>query len=237
MADTEKPIIKSQPLIREGFILAAISATAYYVAFSFETGYADCFGYPHWAIEVSSLSIIIAWASIAGFLLLASIFYLSLGLFIPVRTFRIFVFNRPTGLLLSFGCMAFGMGGIAGQFDIPALLYVMGIIVAVLLILMADIWGKAYRYTDKTLPILDRIDLANKLFAGVNDLEANRGFLGTRTVFVHTLQHPLFGPFLIRGTFILLAIYFGGGLARSYGSYSQASRTWEFFTFQMTRLI
>jgi hypothetical protein len=227
--ETEKPRTKAQPLIREGFFLAAVSATAYYIAFSFETGYADCFGYPHWAIDVSTLSVIIAWASIAGFLLLALTCYFMLGLFIPARGLRIVVFNRPMFFLIAVALSFYAGAMGAGETNSKAIFIAILILGSLFMLSTVDLWGKLYRATDKDRPRLDRIEAANVAFAENHNRGTRAWSPSTPTLSVRTLEHPGFGPLLGRGLVILLLVVFGGELARSYGEF-QAGRTRTFLT-------
>lgn len=81
-------------LLTEAALLALSPLVAYSVAFVFETGYADYFGYPHYLIEVTLMGGLRAWASLAllGFFayqLLTG----AIGI-LPARPLRVLLFNR-----------------------------------------------------------------------------------------------------------------------------------------------
>src|ERR1700675_3249792 len=75
--DSERPVVTttSQPssappgerrsFFSEGVLLAATPAAAYALAFNYENGWANYFGYPNWMIDVTWIGVLIAWGVFA----------------------------------------------------------------------------------------------------------------------------------------------------------------------------
>lgn len=103
MADEPQsaPDTPPTPVLTEGILLALISAAAYAVAFLYETGYADCYGYPHWLIEIGLSNVVLAWTSISFALLLFLLLYSLVGIIVPAEPLKLIFLSRAPIMLLA----------------------------------------------------------------------------------------------------------------------------------------
>jgi hypothetical protein len=92
MTEDSRPA-QNRNWLSEGVLLALSTAVAYGVAFAFETGYADYFGYPWWLIQVDLGKLLTAWAAVLTAAALLFVFLSSFAILLPSQIARIFLFN------------------------------------------------------------------------------------------------------------------------------------------------
>jgi hypothetical protein len=90
MAD-ESPPAQGRTWFSDAVLLAISTAVAYAVSFTFETAYADYFGYPWWLIEVDIGKLLIAWAAILTVVAFFFMFFSSLAIGLSSRIAKLFL--------------------------------------------------------------------------------------------------------------------------------------------------
>lgn len=112
-AEATKTEVTGQPSVRrsaltEGILLALSPAVAYAVAFIYELGYADHFGYPSWMIEVSWINVLWAWLILLCAVFIAVFLVFFLGQLLPASAASFFRngFSWLLGMALLFGLVA-----------------------------------------------------------------------------------------------------------------------------------
>jgi hypothetical protein len=89
----DSPPAQSRTWFSEGVLLALSTAVAYAVAFAFETGYADYFGYPWWLVQVDLSKVLVAWAAVLTAATVLFVIITSFAIVLPSRIARLFLFN------------------------------------------------------------------------------------------------------------------------------------------------
>lgn len=196
----------SQPLtlLTEGVLLAVGTGAVYALAFVYETGYADCYGYPHWLIDIGLPNVVLAWVSICLALLVAGVAYFFFGALVPARVLSVLLFSRAT-LLLVAGVMAIAMSPHLLQDHEPLPRWaalVPAVVGSAMLILVAALWLIGFRRSDRALPTIERIAEANKQFAPPEPTKPIRDPNGT--VLGRTLAVPGLGTFYVLSTVLLV---------------------------------
>jgi len=217
VAPSPPPRLNPGPsLLTEGIVLALSTAAAYAIAFAFESGYADCYGYPSWLVEVSSASVVLSLTTIASALLFIAFLFVFTTGFLPARAVRLLVFNRFTAMIAA---------GIAILFQAHHVLYEddslwLGIPVLIFgglaLALGALRWVWLYRETDPGQPFLARIETANKW---AWDQDSKAAPVVKDTVLDRTLKNWFTGNLLVWVILLCLVTVFGSGIARAYGGF------------------
>lgn len=218
--ETRRASEERPSLLTEGVILAASTAAAYAIAFAFESGHADCYGFPHWAIEVSLVNVILAWATIAVTTLVLALLFFFFGGLLPARAVRLLVFNRFT-LLMAVGVATIFEGQHYGfahnQAPLGWVLMVAGTLCIVFGLYR---WIAYYRTTDRAKSFLDRVEAANRR-AWEEDSSSP---LVSDTILHRTIEHAHLGKLYAGLVVLSLVIVVGMGLARSFGRLQAATR-------------
>jgi hypothetical protein len=198
----------------EGIVLALSTVAAYAVAYSFETGYADCFGYPHWLIDVGLTSALTAWITIAVGVTGAAWLF-TFAFVLPAKTIRFLVFSR-VGLFLAGPIFAIYGAYRLQWLDLHLweglLLLVVGggMLIGVFLML-----SSYYRATDASLRFADRLEAVNtRLWEDRGDRDLVPGNLAARA-----FEHKVIGPAYAAGLVLLLFAVVVFGVAGWYGGY------------------
>jgi hypothetical protein len=100
----------TRPFLTEGIILALSSFVAYSIARSYELGFADYFGFPHWMVSLDFPTVLVAWTGLLGSLALWYLLAFSFLVVVPARTARVaFLVSWTTICFLTAGIMALAL--------------------------------------------------------------------------------------------------------------------------------
>lgn len=174
-------------LVTEGVLLALSPGVAYAIAFAYEAGYADHFGYPRFLIDVSLPNVLLSWGAVAYLVgLLVGILFVA-GWFVP----RAAAALRHNRTILRLGAAL--VVGIAGWFamwpkDKPWHGLAMMVLAGVALSYWLIEFGAYYRRTS-TGALSSRLESASKLLSSE---QKERHFVPD-SLSLAALQHPLLG--------------------------------------------
>jgi hypothetical protein len=192
-------------------LLAVTSAAAYTIAFAYETGYADHFGYPHWMIDVTWIGVLVAWGGITSASWILFQIFMVTTQFVPARAAKALIANQTTLLIVACVVMmvvasrlisveVINKAGHVGLWVGVVFLLIMGF---ALMTTLLD-YSSAYREVSRAGGSwVERLEGTNKLIAS---REAGSGPLIKDSVALRALRHNLIGKTIgLVFTFFLLA--------------------------------
>ncbi len=154
----------------EAILLAISPVVAYVVAFAFESGYAEGFGYPTWVIEIQPANVAIAWAGMATGLVSLWGLSIVMATVIPMRlarvvfTWPVFAVSAPLLVVWMAWWMAEAIPSIIAAWLATGVTALFGCFA----FLIARIWHRRYLATDPSLLPLERWALAAKDLGSAN---------------------------------------------------------------------
>lgn len=193
---------QSQFALSDASWLALSSAAAYAVAFLFETGFADCYGYPHWLIDIGFSNVMLGWINIVLALLACVILYFFIGAFASTRWLSVLFLNRVF-LMFVAAVLTITIGLLARPwpFWLGITYYSTG---SVLLVLTTLTCMAAYRRTDQNLPAFERVKQAiDKISPPISSAGSSLHADFSGSLLGRTIASPVLGRLYAWG-FVLL---------------------------------
>jgi hypothetical protein len=225
MSSPEKPETTDRssprpPALGEGALLTATTALAYGVAFLYETGYASCYGYPNWLIEIGLSNVVMAWISIALATLAIGAIYFVVGILLPARILRVLLFSRAA-VFIGAGVAMMVASIFFDEYDEWVFLVGMG---AVLLLMFVPVWIEGYRVTSDGR-FVDRINAANDHLARWHNSGPRLRSDPEDVLLIATLKTPIIRELYAGSLLLLFPLAIVMASANGFGSWMASRQT------------
>lgn len=214
-------------LVDAPILLAISSAAAYLVAFAFEIGWADTFGYPWWLIDVTWVRALTSWTILLGTALIVFDMIFTFVGALPARPAKALIFSR-LGLQFLSALFLGGVGtyllvkpGLSPTTWLGLTMLVFSGASAIALVLTV---GGLYRKTPQEESWASRMEGSVKAFA-----EKQRAERGPDSLKDHIYRNTRYGRGLLNGLLIAFSFLTVLSVADELGGF-YANRQSTFFT-------
>jgi hypothetical protein len=215
MAEAESP---RRRILSEAVLLAMSTALTYAIAFLYETGFADCYGYPKWLIDIGLANLALAWVSVALALFALQWLYFIVGSLIPAKLVTKVLLTRA-GLFTIWGTVMIVVApSMHDRFQTIGMM-IGGVLVCLLVI--PQVWI-GFRNAGAALSFIDRIAAGAEYFARWHDTNSING-KPDQTLTMTTLKSPVFGEAYAFSIAILLPCAIIMALANGFGTLMASS--------------
>lgn len=218
MAEAQSP---RRRILTEAVLLAMSTALAYAVAFLYETGFADCYGYPKWLIDIGVANLVLAWVSVALAVFALQWLYFIVGSLIPAKLVTKVLLTRA-GLFTIWGAVMIVVAPSMHAHARFQTILMIGAGVVILLLVIPQVWI-GFRNADAGLTVIDRLAAGAEHFARWHGSTSSTGY-AERTLTMTTLKSPVLGEAYAFSLAILLPVAIIMALANAFGTLVASSQ-------------